>query len=382
MERQGPILEKLTRRLAETPPDFLDEPRIGTTGRVFVPALVNDLLSLYGARAPAAALMRFHGADAKIDRNRLALAMITVWLLADEWFVSVKIPQADALRVLDETVTELAAATAAHKFVNDTDRREELARVVLARLNYRPARETIAQATDRLSSLSSTERRRLLEASRAAERRARAIREALAKKAAEESADKWTRECATSSPITIVTLRLRKRAGACSNSCASIPPRPSIAIKAATASRRRISRRCGFLNAKSWKPLWVGRGAACRLGQQRLLRVLLKTFRSIERSARPRRVLKIYQPYRAPILPPTSPVSFLIRSNWIGSSISALPVLPAIPCLSPRTPWLPVVISLFTNGRCEGSALTSHTGADKSVSYCWAISASASRMCR
>ena len=194
MERQGPILEKLTRRLAETPPDFLDEPRIGTTGRVFVPALVNDLLSLYGARAPAGALMRFHGADAKIDRNRLALAMITVWLLADEWFVSVKIPQADALRVLDETVTELAAATAAHKFVNDTDRREELARVVLARLNYRPAGETIAQATDRLSGLSSTERRRLLEASRAAERRARAIREALAKKAAEESADKWTRE--------------------------------------------------------------------------------------------------------------------------------------------------------------------------------------------
>ena len=94
----------------------------------------------------------------------------------------------------DETVAELAAATPALKFVNDADRREELARVVLACLNYRPAGETVAQATDRLSSLSMTERRRLLEASRAAERRARAIREALAKKAAEESADKWTRE--------------------------------------------------------------------------------------------------------------------------------------------------------------------------------------------
>jgi hypothetical protein len=34
----------------------------------------------------------------------------------------------------------------------------------------------------------------LLVASRSAERRARAIREALAKKAAEEAADKWTRE--------------------------------------------------------------------------------------------------------------------------------------------------------------------------------------------
>jgi hypothetical protein len=65
---------------------------------------------------------------------------------------------------------------------------------VLARLDCRPEGETIAQATDRLSGLSGTERRRLLEASRASEQRARAIREALAKKAAEESADKWTRE--------------------------------------------------------------------------------------------------------------------------------------------------------------------------------------------
>ncbi|PYS33980.1 MAG: hypothetical protein DMG14_30570 [Acidobacteria bacterium] len=194
MEQQGPILESLTRRLAETPPDFLDEPRIGAAGRVFVPALVNDLLSQYGARAKGSALMRFYGIDAKTDRNRLSLAMIAVWLLADDWFLAAKIPQADALRVLDETVAELAAATPALKFVNDADRREELARVVLARLNYRPAGETVAQATDRLSSLSMTERRRLLEASRAAERRARAIREALAKKAAEESADKWTRE--------------------------------------------------------------------------------------------------------------------------------------------------------------------------------------------
>jgi hypothetical protein len=194
MEQQGPILESLTRRLADTPPDFLDEPRIGAAGRVFVPALVNDLLAQYGARAKGSALMRFNGSNAKIDRNRLSLAMIAVWLLADDWFLAAKIRQADALRVLDATVEELAAATPALKFVNDSDRREELVRVVLARLNYRPAGETVAQATDRLSSLSTTERRRLLEASRAAERRARAIREALAKKAAEESADKWTRE--------------------------------------------------------------------------------------------------------------------------------------------------------------------------------------------
>ena len=194
MERPGPQLEHLTHRLAETPPDFLDEPKIGNAGIVFVPALVNDLLHRLGGRAPAEALERFRGREAKADRNRLSLSMIAVWLLADEWFAGERFAQADVLRVLDEMAGELAAATPARKFVEDPDRREELARVALSRLGLRPAGETVAQATDRLSALSGTERRRLLEASRAAEARARAIREALIKKQAEESADKWTRE--------------------------------------------------------------------------------------------------------------------------------------------------------------------------------------------
>jgi len=194
MSRTGPTIETLTRRLVDTPPDFLDEPRIGSTGRVVVAALVNDLMQRYGRRLQQRELSRFETATLGPDRNRLALVMIAVWLLADRWFLDAK-PSLEAItRVLDETIRELAATTAAHKFVSDPDRREELVRVVLARLDYVPEGETLAQATDRLSSLSTTERRRLLEASRAAQQRARAIREALAKKAAEESADKMTRE--------------------------------------------------------------------------------------------------------------------------------------------------------------------------------------------
>lgn len=194
MPRTGPTIETLTRRLVDTPPDFLDEPRIGSTGRVVVAALVNDLMQRHGKRLQQRELSRFETATLGPDRNRLALVMIAVWLLADRWFLDAK-PSLEAItRVLDETITELAATTAAHKFVSDPDRREELARVVLSRLDYVPEGETVAQATDRLSSLSTTERRRLLEASRAAQQRARAIREALAKKAAEESADKMTRE--------------------------------------------------------------------------------------------------------------------------------------------------------------------------------------------
>jgi hypothetical protein len=185
----------LTRRLTDTPPDFLDDPMVGAVGKVFVPALVNDLLHMHGTRTDAAALEPFRGRDQKADRNRLSLTMIAAWLLADDWFLSLRIPPRDILELLNSGIAELAAAgTAAQKFVFDPERREELVRLTLARLNYRPAGETEAQATDRLSSLSATERRRLVEASRAAEMRARAIREALVRKAAEESADKWTRE--------------------------------------------------------------------------------------------------------------------------------------------------------------------------------------------
>ncbi|HEY1052340.1 MAG TPA: hypothetical protein VGE39_21355, partial [Prosthecobacter sp.] len=88
----------------------------------------------------------------------------------------------------------LAAHTSSRSFVTDPDRREEIVRVALARLHLRPAGETAAQAQDRLTSLSASERQRVIAAARAAEERAQAIREALARKAAEESADKYTRE--------------------------------------------------------------------------------------------------------------------------------------------------------------------------------------------
>jgi hypothetical protein len=69
-----------------------------------------------------------------------------------------------------------------------------LARTLIAALGLVPAGESEAQALDRLSAVSVVERRRLLRASQEAEERARAVREALIRKAAEESADKYTRE--------------------------------------------------------------------------------------------------------------------------------------------------------------------------------------------
>ncbi len=194
MQQEGPILESLTRRLAETPEDFLADPRIGRSGTVQVAAVVGDLLAALGATPDADSLKSFVGGDLRTDRNRLAVTLVLCWLLADEWFRRAKPKASQTLELLETQSSELAAQVAARRFVSDPDRREELARVALARLGYRPAGETLAQAQDRLATLNSAERARVMQASRAAEERARKIREALVKKAAEESADKWTRE--------------------------------------------------------------------------------------------------------------------------------------------------------------------------------------------
>jgi hypothetical protein len=77
--------------------------------------------------------------------------------------------------------------TPAEKFISDPDRREELARLCLKGLGLRPAGETEAQAQDRLGTLNTAERQRVIAAARAAEKRAQEIRDAMAREAARQA---------------------------------------------------------------------------------------------------------------------------------------------------------------------------------------------------
>jgi len=195
MNDEGPLLETLTRRLTECPADFLAEPRIGKAGAVHVDAVVSDLLrDLGGASLTPEQAAVFQSKDARKDRNRLSLTLIACWLLHDEWFRDQKRFAAQVHSFLSEGLTELAGLIPAPRFVSDPDRREELARLCLRQLGLRPAGESAAQAQDRLTTLNTAERQRVILAAREAEDRTRAIREAMAQKAAEEAADKWTRE--------------------------------------------------------------------------------------------------------------------------------------------------------------------------------------------
>jgi hypothetical protein len=198
MDKEGPPLELLTRRLAECPPDFLADPRIGKAGVVPVAAVASDVIRDLGGRPlDAQQAQVFAPTDTKKSRNYLSVVLIGCWLLHDEWFRRQgHAKRADlAYRFLTKGLAELSESTTARKLVADPDRREELVRLCLKELGLRPAGETIVQAQDRLATLNTAERQRVIRAARKAEERARAVREAMAAaKAAAEADAKTMRE--------------------------------------------------------------------------------------------------------------------------------------------------------------------------------------------
>lgn len=190
----GPPLEALLRRLADCPADFLAEPRIGAAGAVHVPAVLSDLLvSLSGGALRPNQAATFNARDAGADRNRLRLALIAAWLLHDEAFGGRDLAPR-ALSFLADDVTALAPFAPAERWLQDPDRREELARRCLQALGLRPAGETAAQAEDRLTTLDSAGRQQVIAAARQAEERARQVREAMAAEAARQASLKAMRE--------------------------------------------------------------------------------------------------------------------------------------------------------------------------------------------
>jgi hypothetical protein len=195
MEAEGPALEALTRRLAECPAEFLAEPRIGAAGQVHVAAVVADLLrDLGGPPLTPAQVAVFQTRQARGSRNWLQLVLIACWLLHDAWFLEPARFGPAATDFLTGGLAQLASLAQAPTFITDPDRREELVRLALRDLGLRPAGESVPQAQDRLATLSTAERSRVMAAARQAEERARKVREAMARKAAEEAAAQYSRE--------------------------------------------------------------------------------------------------------------------------------------------------------------------------------------------
>ncbi|GAB3903696.1 hypothetical protein GCM10029964_096040 [Kibdelosporangium lantanae] len=173
-------LSRLTRRLADTPSDFLSDD-------VSVPAVVSDLLVAAGEPGlDARTALPFESSE----RGWLRLVLVACWLLADEEFRAGD--QERIVEFLTEVLLPLADLVDAGKFVNDPDRREELARLALRSLGLSPDGETAAVAADRLATVDSVRRQEVLRAARAAEERAAAVRKALEEQRAKEAAARYS----------------------------------------------------------------------------------------------------------------------------------------------------------------------------------------------
>lgn len=187
MSPTRPQLERLLHRLANCPPEFLLGP-----DEINLTALSCDHFRALGVAIPGTKQRRFL---AELPSECQRLVSIILWLLRDDWFIARPQLAETTWKFLgSDSLTQLARLVRAEAILNDPDRREELVRVCLKGLGLCPEGESAEYAADRLTTLDSVERERVILQTRKAEARAREIREAMARKRAEEAAARYSRE--------------------------------------------------------------------------------------------------------------------------------------------------------------------------------------------
>ncbi|MEZ6133330.1 MAG: hypothetical protein R3C53_00330 [Pirellulaceae bacterium] len=197
MHNSGPELDSLTHWLTECPAEFYQY-AVGNDGKnlaqpgIHVAAIVGDHLSDVGLAEDR--IRQAKGSVSSANAAQQQLMSITVWLLRSPWFMNQEGLANTIAELLCNGLRDLADTIKPELAVTDPDRREELVRLCLNQLGFRPAGETVEQASDRLTTLDSVERTKIMLSMRAAEARARQIREEMARKRAQEAAARYSPE--------------------------------------------------------------------------------------------------------------------------------------------------------------------------------------------
>jgi hypothetical protein len=191
MDGAGPDLESLLHRLADAPGEFL-QIAIGKGSGSDLLAIVCDALRAMSPDQPPELAKNRLAAIVSGSAARQKLVSLVCWLLHHDWFLArPKLTPAIWKLLASDRLTRLAGLAAPESFVNDPDRREELVRICLDALGLRPKGETAAQAADQLTTLDSVERDRVLRLAAVAEKRAREVREAMARAQAQDAASRY-----------------------------------------------------------------------------------------------------------------------------------------------------------------------------------------------
>lgn len=199
-----PPLAEFLRWINEMPAAFQEQPAGFSDGKLSVRAVVADLHeTLFRQRPDDEFLRAFVSAtNSRVERNRLR------WVLAAchvFWHPFIRIsepPPRSVRKLFIQDLPELASIVPMENLISEQDRREELARRVLAAAELHFPNESPVEFKDRLAQVDSIEIQRVIVEAAGKEKRARAdrarrekeVREEMARKAAAEAAAKASRE--------------------------------------------------------------------------------------------------------------------------------------------------------------------------------------------
>lgn len=185
-----PTISELIHHIKRCPVDFLGEPVRGGKGDVYTEALVNDSWRRLSGNPVAPRRVEISAQERTV--SELKLMQICCWALSHPFFAQVKLQWFESF--FTEGLREIAPLVKSEEWVNDEERAEELARMLMHACNAVPAGETTAEAQDRFEAVNTLRRLKVIEESRAAIERAREIRRKMAEKKAREAANVYARE--------------------------------------------------------------------------------------------------------------------------------------------------------------------------------------------
>lgn len=184
------VISELIHHIKRCPSDFLKAPMFKNQGEVYSEALVNDAFRLVSADFASPCPVKIQAE--KRTPAELSLMQICCWVVSHPVFATVP---SDWFRdFFAEGLKEVAGLVKTEQWIQDEERAEELARMLLQACKIVPAGESVQEAEDRFASVNSVNRMKVIEESRAAAQRAREIRRKMAEKKAREAANVYARE--------------------------------------------------------------------------------------------------------------------------------------------------------------------------------------------
>jgi len=187
----APSISEMIHHIKLCPPDFLRAPRIKNIGEIHTEALVNDTWRKLAKQPTAAAMIRL-----KTDRRpaaELLLIQITCYAVSHPFFSELASP-AWFIELVNSGLAEVAPLVKAEQWLNDEERAEELARIIMHACRQIPDGETATSAADRFDSVNTVRRLKVIEESKAAIERTRELRRQMAEAKAREAANVYARE--------------------------------------------------------------------------------------------------------------------------------------------------------------------------------------------